>query len=387
MTRRVTITLAAPANDMVQEEIVKQIAFLSTDLRNPAFSTNGDSLECDLPADQAETLIPQVQALAKRVQSSLRRLERKVVFSNLAKLPIATASSSKLPGVHFLGLGQPALDDIALRLFRYFDRAFEDFGRTWNAEPLLTPTLIPARVLAKCDYFRSFPQNVTFASHLEPNIQTIDSFRSRHADRETLDEAAKQEMEAPDTCLSPATCYHVYHLHAGKTIPGGGTVHGVCGKCFRFESTNTSDLRRLWDFTMREVVFMGTRDQVLNQRERGLELMAEWLDSHRFAAEIRTASDPFFVAPDAMAKAYFQLSSETKYEMSALLPDGQRLAVGSLNYHTDFFGRAFDVQVEGGGPMHSVCIAFGLERWVYAFMQQHGTDPARWPDIVRRACS
>ena len=38
MTRRVAVTLAAPANDMVQEEIIKQVAFLSVDLRNAAFS-------------------------------------------------------------------------------------------------------------------------------------------------------------------------------------------------------------------------------------------------------------------------------------------------------------------------------------------------------------
>ena len=115
--------------------------------------------------------------------------------------------------------------------------------------------------------------------------------------------------------------------------------------------------------------------------------MADLLDTHRLASEIRTASDPFFIAPDAMAKTHFQLSSETKYEMSALLPGGERLAVGSLNYHTDFFGRAFDVQLEGGGPMHSVCIAFGLERWVHAFLQQHGRDPKGWPDVVRQTVS
>ena len=387
MTQRVKISLATAANEMVQEEIVKQVAFLSVDLRNPVFSAGGNSLECDLPADQVDTLVPQVQALTKRVQASLRRLERKVVFSNLSRTPIATETSGTLPGVHFLGMGQAALDGIALSLFRYFDRTFEEFGQKWNVQPLLTPTLIPARVLAKCDYFRSFPQNVTFASHLDPNMQTIDSFRVRHAERESLDGTANSDMETPDTCLSPATCYHVYHLHAGKTLPLSGTVHGVCGKCFRFESTNTSDLRRLWDFTMREVVFMGTRDQVMKERERGLELMAELLDTHRFASEIRTASDPFFIAPDAMAKTHFQLSSETKYQMSALLPNGERLAVGSLNYHTDFFGRAFDVQLEGGGPMHSVCIAFGLERWVHAFLQQHGSDPKGWPDAVRQTIS
>src|SRR6266480_2482200 len=88
--------------------------------------------------------------------------------------------------------------------------------------------------------------------------------------------------------------------------------------------------------------------------------------------EIRTASDPFFIAPDAAAKTYFQLSSETKFEMSLLLPDDKRLAVGSHNYHSDFFGRAFNTTVDGAGYMHSVCVAFGLERWVYGFLAQHG---------------
>jgi hypothetical protein len=387
VTRRISIKLPAPANDMVQEEIIKQVAFLSVDLRNPAFLDSGDTLECDIPSEHVAELTPQIQALAKRVQVSLRRLERKLIFSNLEAVQFPATQPNELPGVHFLGLGQAALDGVALRLFLYFDRTFEALGQTWQAEPLLTPTLIPARVLAKCDYFRSFPQNVTFASHLEPNVQTIDSFRSRHAERDTLDDTAARDMDTPDTCLSPATCYHVYHLHAGRIIPATGTVHGVCGKCFRFESTNTSDLRRLWDFTMREIVFMGTKDQVWQQREIGLERTAALLTKHRLASEIRTASDPFFVAPDAMAKTYFQLSSETKYEIAALLPDGQRLAIGSLNYHTDFFGRAFDVQLQGGGFMHSVCIAFGIERCVYAFLRQHGTDPARWPDVVRLGTS
>jgi hypothetical protein len=35
--------------------------------------------------------------------------------------------------------------------------------------------------------------------------------------------------------------------------------------------------------------------------------------------------------------------------------------------------------------MHSVCVAFGLERWVHAFLQQHGADVRRWPEIMRCA--
>jgi len=284
-----------------------------------------------------------------------------------------------------LGRGQVALHGRALSLFHYFDRALSALGNQWRAEPVMTPTLIPAEVLARCDYFRSFPQSVTFACHLPEDLDRIEDFRRRHATRRDLDDRALHDMTTPEACLSPAVCYHVYHLFEGRAIPATGTAHAVCGKCFRYEAGNISDLRRLWDFTMREVVLMGTRDHVLARRKEGIDAVADFLEQHELAGEIRTASDPFFIAPDAVAKTYFQLSSETKYEISLMLPGEARIAVGSLNYHSDFFGRAFDVQVESGGPMHSVCVAFGLERFVYAFLAQHGADPAGWPEVARRA--
>ena len=128
MTRRISIKLAAPANDMVQEEIIKQVAFLSVDLRNPAFSAVWRHVGMRSSSEQVDELTPQIHALAKRVQASLRRLERKVVFSNLDAAKFDGSQPDELPGVHFLGLGQAALDGTALRLFRYFDRAFEALG-------------------------------------------------------------------------------------------------------------------------------------------------------------------------------------------------------------------------------------------------------------------
>jgi hypothetical protein len=113
-------------------------------------------------------------------------------------------------------------------------------------------------------------------------------------------------------------------------------------------------------------------------------MMSGFLDSHRLEGEIRTASDPFFAAPDVVAKTYFQLKSDSKFEVSLSLPDGERLAVGSHNYHSDFFGRVFEIECEEQ-PAHSACVAFGLERWVHAFLAQHGSDAKRWPDVVRTA--
>ncbi len=136
---------------------------------------------------------------------------------------------------------------------------------------------------------------------------------------------------------------------------------------------------------MREVVFIGAREEVLDRRDQALRAVSTFLDEHELDAEIRTASDPFFSGPDANAKTFFQLNSETKYEISLRIADDQRLAVGSLNYHSDFFGKVFDVTTSAGLPMHSVCVAFGLERWVHALIQQKGRAADHWPAPLRNA--
>ncbi|WP_165066867.1 class-II aminoacyl-tRNA synthetase family protein [Paludisphaera rhizosphaerae] len=382
---RAAIRLATPAHEMAQEEILKQVAYLSKEIADPCFDPGGTMLEFDAPTDSADALGRGVEELARRVQRGLRGLQRRVAYRSSAAERPTFLGDGEVPGLHRLGPGQVALEGLTLQLFRYFDRVFEEFGRAWDARPVLTPTLIPTGALAKCDYFRSFPNVVTFACHLPEDPARVEDFRARHYDRQDLDDRALADLETPEACLSPAVCYHVYHLNSGRVVPSGGLTYGVSGKCFRYESSNLSDLRRLWDFTMREVVFLGGREQVLALREQSIERMGRFLEEHRLAGEIRTASDPFFIAPEAVAKAYFQLSSETKFEISLMLPDDARLAVGSHNYHTDFFGRAFDVRLDDGGLMHSVCVAFGLERWVHAFLTQHGVDARRWPEVVRSA--
>jgi len=379
---RYSVPLQSPPGEMAREEIGKQAAFLSKSIANVSFEENGSMICFEASPEESEALKTAVAQLANRVARALRSLERKVIFSSPAP---HTFSEAGWEGVHFLGTGQAALSGVPLKLFEYFNRVFAGFGTRWGAVPMRTPTLIPTTVLSRCDYFRSFPHNVTFAVHLREETKVIEDFRARHEKAADLDAKALEDMDRPEACLSPAVCYHLYHLHQNQTLPASGLVYGICGKCFRYESSNLSDLRRLWDFTMREVVFLGTRPYVLARREESIEMMSRFLSEHRLGGQIRTASDPFFVAPDAVSKTYFQLSSDSKFEVALDIGAGQNLAVGSHNYHSDFFGRAFRTEVEGSGAMHSVCWAFGLERWVYSFIVQHGADFRRWPDPVRNS--
>lgn len=386
MIQTVTIQLREPATDMTREEILKQVAHLSGSLRNPRISSDGFRLKFDVSAEEAENAKHHAEHLCALIQRSLRNLQRKVVYRTRAmSRPIIRGTTASGDGVHMAGRGQVMLEGLPLQLFRYFDTALAGLEQHWPAQELLTPTLIPADVLAKCDYFRSFPNTVTFACHLEPDAGVISRFRTRHEHRTSVDDEALADMATPEACLSPAVCYHVYHRNQGLTLSPAGIAYRVRGKCFRYESSNMRELTRLWDFTMRELVFLGDSDTVLQERQRCVDVVGEFLDEIGLAAEIRTASDPFYIAPDASSKTYFQLTAETKYEISALLPNKQRLAIGSLNYHTDFFGRAFDINVEGAGPAHSSCIGFGLERFVCAFLAQHGNDPEDWPELVRAA--
>ena len=383
---RVTISLPKAANEMVQEEIVKRVHHLSKAVANARFEEGGRVLVFEAPADETPTLRDRATTIAQRVQQSLRSLARKVAFRSSTCDHVAFRGDGNAEGVRFLGIGQVALSGVPLALFDYFDRVFTAMGVSLGAAPLRVPTLIPVETLAKCDYLKSFPHIVNFVSHLPENPALVEEFQQRHKSRLSLDDAAVGNMEKPEAALSPAVCYHAYSMHAGDTMPTGGITYGACGKCFRYESSNMKDMRRLWDFTLREIIFLGSREEVLDQRQRGMKLMSDFLEEHEVAAEIRTASDPFFFAPaDSLDKTYFQLSSDTKFEVAAYLPDGSQLAVGSLNYHSDFFGKVFDCKAATGGPMHSVCIGFGLERWVHAFLAQHGNDPSSWPKAMRGA--
>ena len=60
------------------------------------------------------------------------------------------------------------------RLYRYFSRVFDELGDPWNAEPIVTPTLISAPTLAKCGYFGSFPHSVSFACHLSEDADMLE---------------------------------------------------------------------------------------------------------------------------------------------------------------------------------------------------------------------
>ena len=178
-------------------------------------------------------------------------------------------------------------------------------------------------------------------------------------------------------------CYHLYFSLADHPLPDGKLIATAVGNCFRYESTNLTSMERMWDFTMREVIFVGPKEFVLENREKSRQFMQKIFEEIGLVYHVETANDPFFVG-EFRKQAAFQTAFQLKYEIRASLPfKVSTLAVGSYNYHQDFFGRHLGITLPDGKPIHTGCTAFGLERIVYAFLAQYGFDQSKWPEVVR----
>jgi seryl-tRNA synthetase len=282
-------------------------------------------------------------------------------------------------------LGMFTFGPLMTRLIEYFESRFLELADHFDAQPYRFPTLMSAEKLARVDYFRAFPHSLTFATHLREDLEIINDFAETAAYEGHSLNADMENFAKIQAMLSPAVCYHLYFSLADHPLPDGQLIATAVGTCFRYESSNLTSLERLWNFTMREVIFVGSKDFVLEHREQSREFMRAIFEELGLVYHVESANDPFFVG-EFRKQAMFQNAFQLKYEIRAKLPfKGSDLAVGSYNYHQDFFGRNLDITLPDGKPIHTACTAFGLERMAYAFLAQHGLDPAGWPAPVRKA--
>jgi seryl-tRNA synthetase len=189
-----------------------------------------------------------------------------------------------------------------------------------------------------------------------------------------------RDLTPSEVMMIPAACYPLYPTARG-TLPEQGRLVELCGYVFRHEPSD--DPARMQIFRQHEFVRLGTAEQALAHRDDWLRRGREMLESVGLAVEAVVANDPFFGRGGRLAKAT-QREQDLKYELVVPICSTEKpTAVTSTNYHLDYFGKAFGIHTADGGPAHSACIGFGLERIALALFRTHGLDTARWPAPVR----
>jgi hypothetical protein len=237
------------------------------------------------------------------------------------------------------------------------------------------PAGLPLGTLARADYFLSFPQWLTAASHLGGEEAGLESV-ARAADPA---DSARTALVASDVALPPAVCYHVYSELAGRKLSQAVRVSAEC-TCWRHEAPRFSALIRDWSFTMREAVCVGTPHEAEEFRRTGSAAVGVLAERLGLITSTVLAEDPFFL-PTGRGRALLQRVKALKHELVIEAPGAPPIAIASFNQHERFFGDAFGIRIADGTAASSACIAFGIERWLLAFLVTHGPSARGWPDV------
>lgn len=391
-------TLEIKPHSPIPEHLIKEVqskfAYVDEAIARAEIASTGDAITLYLYDQIGEQEKANLEEKTQRVVSSMilgaigskieileDHLDRPTPYQEDPNLELIERGElyQETAGVFTLG-------PLLTRLIDYFERRFMELADSFHARPYRFPALIPASFLARVNYFRAFPHSLTFVTHLREDLDVIDQF-SQHAscgDNGALEMGSEPYADIK-TLLSPAVCYHLYLSLADRPLPGGKLIATAVGDCFRYEAINLSSLERLWNFTMREVIFVGAKDYVLENREIARQRMNQVFKEIGLAYRVESANDPFFVG-EFRKQVAFQTAFQLKFEIRASLPfKASTLAVGSYNYHQDFFGRHLNITLPDGSPAHTGCVAFGLERIAYAYLAQYGFDSKRWPSPVREA--
>jgi len=265
--------------------------------------------------------------------------------------------------------GLATLGPELVRLRQALDTRFLAWAAECGADAMLFPPLMRVADLARFDYFHNFPQLPLLVTRVrEECLHDI----AHHTDE--LATIASSELGGAGYALPSAACYNIYLHLAGSVLPEPRYVSTVA-TCFRNEKAY-EELRRLWGFTMREIVCIGPREAVQDHLVQFKQRVLSFCDRLGLPLEIQAGSDPFYEPQSSVAvmQQLFPQKEEFLYQGS--------LAIASVNFHRNFFGERCDIRTADGQAAFTGCVAFGIERWLHALLDRFRQDAGAAAEAV-----
>lgn len=386
------ISLPDPVQPYLRPDIQSKLAYLDVRISAATLSADGNCIDA-IPADiltGAEQ--EEIGAAARRLVRTMCEDAFEPELTILEERP-GPAGRHPDPMDELLrrrevvreGDGIYAIGPMLTAIIDYVEARLMTIATDMGALPHRFPALISPEFLEKVQYFKNFPHSLSFVSHLNESLPDIERFAAEGHCCDGHIVADPGIFAAPKAMLSPTVCHHLYLMLADSKIAPEGIIATAVGNCFRFESRNMGSLERVWNFTMREIIFVGDDEFADRGVADSRAAFRHILDDLELGYAVMTANDPFFVGTFRDQAAY-QAAFELKHEVRANLPYADKtIAVASYNRHGNFFGRTLNIVDSRGDAACTACFAVGLERLAHAFVAQHGLEPAQWPPVVRDA--
>ena len=234
----------------------------------------------------------------------------------------------------------------------FIDRYFKNFALSLNAKEYYIPTMIHREILEKCGYLKSYPQHISAVAHIN------EAFYDKVLENQTV---TRDQVVLKDYFLTPAVCLHIYPMFEGEVM--NDTAITFFGRAYRYENGRFDGSTRLWDYAIREIVFIGSPEYVKNKLQEMINETKKFVNRISLPCNIMKAHDHFYPSKKNKLREKIQIVNRTKDELITCI-DEKDIAITSFNYHGTHFSKAF--HFDNQNSIVTGCVGYGLERWVAA---------------------
>lgn len=245
------------------------------------------------------------------------------------------------------------LADEDYKVFEKVDGIFQKYAKSIGGKEVQIPALITKEHLRRCGYFRTFPQHITIAAHIKPrNYEAVSEQMSVEQD----------DIVCEDFYFTPAACLHIYPTLENKNI--NENIITTKARVYRYESKQYDGTTRLWDFTVREIVFIGSPEFVKRNLKEAEDYAIQIAHLLGLEGQLVCATDHFYPTSRNKVREKIQLANDLKTELVVKIEE-KEVAIASFNYHNTHFSAEYNF--DKNGQIVTGCVGFGLERWVAAY--------------------
>ncbi len=222
------------------------------------------------------------------------------------------------------------------RMLKILEDMIAEYCIKVNAEEVYIPALISKKILNDFGYFKRIPDHITGISVYENN--KYNSHSSYY--------------------LTPAACLHIYPIFRNQNIRN--KIVTTKARVYRYEHKGFEEKTRYWDFTVREIVYIGDNNFLKKSVNNFQKYMSNILYELEIDHEWKNAFDYFIDTRENNKIQQIQMSNSLKQELIVNI-DGD-IAVGSANFHLCHF--SFPMNFHQQGEIETACIGIGLERMI-----------------------
>lgn len=356
-------------------ELEKRIPFLSENRLTYSINYNNDmaygmniSADGDVDLDELSEI---VGTLLEDIYK-IKDIPSRIVWET-ARAPLKCSLQQIMDSdmVYKNANGQITLTGDMLRLFFTLDELFNSISQQmFQCKAYRFPVLLPTRTLEATGYFEHNPHQWMNVHRLRRGTHNY----HQYSEGKKPEDHGCPDMTDTEFSLPPTMCYYVYDMLKSKTIDN--LSYTASGRSFRFEGNHILPFERLIDFTIRETVFVGTKEYVEASVDQYMHCITRVMDILRLSGRCETSNDMFFMTDHTAQRLNIQKMLGTKYELLLHIPDDKVVAAASFNKHGNYIGKKFNIRTGGfpGVTAYSSCIGIGLERLVYACVTQTGLD-------------